>query len=82
MLQRRLIAGGLHLAKAVKSHLPGSHNRPEFQRHRYPAIPLDKVSAKVDRFIELLGKRGPVKRLRIEALNEVMFQIRPETDET
>jgi hypothetical protein len=80
-LQRRLIAGGLHLAKAVKSHLPGSHNRPEFQRHRYPNIPLAEVRAKVDRFLELLGDRGPAVRLQIEALNEVMFQIRPETDE-
>jgi surface carbohydrate biosynthesis protein len=36
--QRWLVTHGLHLAKAVKSHLPGSHNRPEFQKHRFPGI--------------------------------------------
>jgi hypothetical protein len=80
-LQQRLIAGGLNLAKAVKSHLPGSHNRPDFQRHRYPKVPLAEVRAKLDRFIELLGDRGPAVRLHVEALNDVMFQIQPETDE-
>jgi len=76
-LERAMVTGGLHLAKAVKSRLPGSHNRPEFQRHRYPPIPLTEVSRKVDRFRELLGDRAPGPRLRIEALNEVMFQISP-----
>jgi hypothetical protein len=31
-LQRRIIAEGYHLYKRLKPKLPGSHNRPEFQR--------------------------------------------------
>jgi hypothetical protein len=76
-LERRLIAGGIQLAKAVKSHLPGSHNRPEFQRHRYPIVSLAEVRAKLDRFIELLGDRATGPPLQIEPINEVMFEIRP-----
>ena len=74
-LERWLVTGGLHAAKAVKSSLPGSHNRPEFQRHRYPAIPLDEIRAKIERFQQLVGDRAGRSPLQIEQLNEVMFQV-------
>jgi hypothetical protein len=33
-MERWLITQGLHALKRFKAKLPGSHNRPEFQRHR------------------------------------------------
>ena len=39
--QRWVISQGLHALKRVKAKLPGSHNRPEFQRHRYPGLTLE-----------------------------------------
>lgn len=71
-LQRRVLAGGLSLARQVKSRIPGSHNKPEYQLHRYPVLPLDDVRDRVSRFQELLGYR---KDLRIEAVSDVMFRV-------
>jgi surface carbohydrate biosynthesis protein len=70
---RWLVTRGLHMAKAVKSHLPGSHNRPEFQRHRYPGIPLEDVRQKVNKFQTLLRDKTPLK---VDQLNDVTFQIK------
>ena len=74
-LERWLVTRGLHAAKAVKSSLPGSHNKPEFQKHRFPAIVLDDVRRKVDRFQGLLGDRSGTDPIQIEQVNEVMFQL-------
>jgi hypothetical protein len=74
-LERWLVTGGLHAAKAVKSSLPGSHNKPEFQKHRFPAIVLADVRRRMDRFHELLGERSGPAPLQIEQLSDVMFQI-------
>jgi hypothetical protein len=71
-LQRRVLAGGLNLARHVKSHLPGSHNKPEYQLHRFPVIQLDDVRKRMARFQELLGYK---KEFRIEPVSEVMFRI-------
>jgi hypothetical protein len=49
-LQGRLWATGRTLFKQFKSSLPGSHNKPEFQRHRFPEISLDDIQNRVDRF--------------------------------
>jgi len=72
--QRWLVTRGLHLAKRIKSSLPGSHNRPEFQRHRYPGISLENLRAKLDQFQQLRGKN---QELKIEQISNVMFQISP-----
>jgi len=48
--ERWLTTLGLHGIRNVKSWLPGSHNRPEFQRHRYPGLPLEEVSERLARF--------------------------------
>jgi surface carbohydrate biosynthesis protein len=71
-LQRWVLAKGLNLARQVKSHLPGSHNKPEYQLHRYPALTLDDVRNRIARFQELLGYK---KDLRIEPISDVMFRI-------
>ena len=72
--QRWLLTRGLHLAKAVKSHLPGSHNRPEFQKHRFPGIAPDNVAKHIERFQHLLGD---THKLRVEAISDVLVRISP-----
>ncbi len=71
-LHRWILAKGLNLARHVKSHLPGSHNRPEYQLHRYPVLPLEDVRNRIARFQELLGYK---KELRVEPVSDVLFRI-------
>ena len=73
-LERWFVSRGLHLAKAIKSSLPGSHNRPEFQRHRFPEISLETIQAKLLRFRQLLGSTADPK---VEKVTDVIFNIRP-----
>jgi hypothetical protein len=75
--QRWLVTRGLHLAKRIKSHLPGSHNRPEFQRHRYPEVSLDALHDKLLLLQRLLAVKP---KLKVEQISNVMFQIRPRED--
>jgi hypothetical protein len=72
-LQRRIIAEGYHLYKRLKPKLPGSHNRPEFQRHRYPSIPIETINSKIERIQRILKDNT---RLNVTQLNDVLFQIR------
>jgi hypothetical protein len=70
--QRWLVTRGLHLAKNIKSKLPGSHNRPEFQRHRYPGISQEALHTKLSQFQLLLGNKHDLK---VEQISPVMFKI-------
>ena len=72
-LQRRMIAGGYHLYKRLKPKLPGSHNRPEFQRHRYPSISIDTINLKIERIQQLLNDNT---RLNVMPITDVLFQIK------
>jgi hypothetical protein len=72
-LDRWFARKGLHLLRQIKSRLPGSHNRPEFQRHRYPGLPLDEVSAKLSRFQKLLGDHDT--RLAVEPISATIYRI-------
>jgi surface carbohydrate biosynthesis protein len=72
-LQRRIIAEGYHLYKRLKPKLPGSHNRPEFQRHRYPHIPIETIHSKIERIQQILKDNT---RLNVTQLSDVLFQIR------
>jgi hypothetical protein len=49
------------LIKRSKEHIPGSHNRPEFQRHRYPRVSLEEIRARLSRFRQALGSSREVK---------------------
>jgi surface carbohydrate biosynthesis protein len=73
-LERWFVKRGLHLAKQIKSHLPGSHNRPEFQRHRYPGISSAALETKLSQLQQLLGNK---RELKVEQISNVMFQISP-----
>ena len=70
--ERRVIAWSYHLYKRLKPKLPGSHNRPEFQRHRYPGISLDAINSKIERIQHILKD---TTKLKIERLNEVLFRM-------
>ena len=71
-LKRGFVRMGLHLAKRCKSHLPGSHNRPEFQRHRYPGVSQEDLRERAARFQKLLGDDRP---LRIDRLSSKAFRM-------
>jgi surface carbohydrate biosynthesis protein len=71
-LQRRLIADGYHLYKRLKPMLPGSHNRPEFQKHRYPGISLDGLKGKIECIQEILKDST---RIKVDQLSDVLFKI-------
>jgi hypothetical protein len=71
--ERWLTSKGLNAVRGVKSMLPGSHNRPEFQRHRYPGLPLEQVSERLERFQRLLGDRT---RLAVEPVTATIYRIR------
>lgn len=73
-MERWIITHGLHLAKRIKTSLPGSHNRPEFQRHRYPGISLENLRAKLNQFQQL---RGIDRELKVKPVSPVMFKISP-----
>jgi hypothetical protein len=71
-VQRRMIADSYHLYKRLKPKLPGSHNRPEFQKHRYPGITLEALNQKIERIQTILKD---TTRLNVEQLNDVLFRI-------
>jgi surface carbohydrate biosynthesis protein len=73
-LERWFVTRGLHLAKGIKSSLPGSHNRPEFQRHRFPELSLETLEAKLQRFQQLLSY---TTNLKVAKVTDVIFNISP-----
>ena len=67
-----VLSKGLKLARGIKSSLPGSHNKPEFQRHRYPGIPIEVIKSKLALLQKLLGYENP---LPVEQVSDVIFRI-------
>lgn len=70
--QRKLIADGYHLYRRLKPMLPGSHNRPEFQKHRYPRISLEALKNKIERIQQIIHDTN---RLEVTQLSDVLFRI-------
>ncbi len=60
------------LIKRSKERLPGSHNRPEFQRHRYPEVSLEEIRTRISRFQQVLGD---IRELKIEQRSQHFFVI-------
>jgi len=75
-LQGQLLLTGRTLVKRAKAYLPRSHNKPAFQRHRYPQIPLDDIRSRISRFQKLLGDET---ELQVEPLQGTFFRIHPPT---
>jgi len=68
------VRSGLHQVRRLAHRLPGSHNRPEFQRHRYPGISLQEFKAKLAKFQHALEDRTQIEVERIAA---TAFRLRP-----
>jgi hypothetical protein len=66
------VANGRRLVKWLLSYLPNSHNRPEFQRHRFPGISIDALNEKIERIQKILGDTDSLK---VEHLSGVLFRI-------
>jgi len=60
------------LIKRSKERIPGSHNRPEFQRHRYPEVSLEEMRARVLRFQQVLSDS---EQLKVEQMSDHFFRI-------
>jgi surface carbohydrate biosynthesis protein len=60
------------LIKRSKERLPGSHNRPEFQRHRYPEVSLKEIRARLSRFQQVLSDS---RKLQVELISDKFFRI-------
>jgi surface carbohydrate biosynthesis protein len=71
-LEGRSISAIRTLIKRCKEHVPGSHNRPEFQRHRYPEISFREIRARLSRFHQLLGES---REIQVEEISDQFFQI-------
>ena len=66
------IRKGLGLINRYKSHLPGEFNKPAFQRHRYPGIPIREFRARLLRLQTILGYS---KELKVEEISDHIFKI-------
>ena len=71
-IQLQLIADGYHFYKRLKPKLPGSHNRPEFQKHRFPGIKMETLNQKIERIQNILKD---TTRLKVEQISDVLFRI-------
>jgi surface carbohydrate biosynthesis protein len=60
------------LIKRTKERIPGSHNRPEFQRHRYPEVSIEEIRARISRFQQALGDS---RELKVEQRSQQFFEI-------
>jgi surface carbohydrate biosynthesis protein len=71
-LNRWYLAKGLGLINRYKSYLPGEFNKPAFQRHRYPGIPIGDLCARLLRFQTILGHS---EELKVEEIFDQIFRI-------
>lgn len=63
---------GRRCVKWLLGYVPNSHNRPEFQRHRYPGMSREAFQAKIGHVQGVL-KDGA--ELKVEQLSDVLFRI-------
>ena len=71
-IQQWVIAQALFLARWVQPRLPGSHNRPEFQKHRFPGIDIEDLRRRIERFQNILGEK---EKPQAEQLFDKLFRI-------
>ena len=60
------------IVKRYKDSRPASHNRPEFQRHRYPEVSLQDMQNRIFRLKSVLGIQ---EKLRAEKISDQFFRI-------
>ena len=66
------VANGRRLVKWLLSYLPNSHNRPEFQRHKFPGISLGALNEKIEQIQHINGDNTTLK---VEQLSDVLFRV-------
>ena len=66
------VANGRRLVKWLLSYLPNSHNRPEFQRHKFPGISLGALNEKIEQIQHINGDNTTLK---VKQLSDVLFRI-------
>ena len=66
------VANGRRLVKWLLSYLPNSHNRPEFQRHKFPGISPGALNDKIKQIQQIIGDTDALK---VEQLSDVLFRI-------
>jgi surface carbohydrate biosynthesis protein len=71
-LEGRSMSAVRTLIKRSKERLPGSHNRPEFQHHRYPEVSLAEMRRQTFRLQQILGNR---QEPRVEQISGQFFRI-------
>ena len=71
-LEGRSMSAIRTLIKRFKERLPVSHNRPEFQRHRYPEVSLEEIRAHISRLQQVLGDSS---ELKLEQIYDQFFLI-------
>jgi surface carbohydrate biosynthesis protein len=60
------------LKRKFKARLPGSRNKPEFHRHRYPEVSLEEMRARISRFQRVLGDS---RELQVEKISKQFYQV-------
>lgn len=73
-LQGKTLATVRTMIKRYKDSRPGSHNRAEFQKHRYPQLAVRDIAKRISNFQQLLGID---QDLRIEPFQGQFFLITP-----
>jgi hypothetical protein len=71
-VQGRALSIGRTLVKRIKERMPGSHNKPEFQKHRYPDVSLEEMQVRARRFQKILGHSSHVK---VRMIQKQFFEI-------
>ena len=61
------------LKRKFKARLPGSRNKPEFHRHRYPRVSLEEMRTRISRFQRVLGDS---RELQVEKISKQFYQVR------
>ena len=73
-IQRRLASESILFYKRIKPKIPGTHNLPEYQKHRFPGITLEALNKKIQCIQKILADRTGLK---VEQLSDVLFRISP-----
>lgn len=73
-MRGKLMATARTAIKRFKDSRPGSHNRKEFQRHRYPQLTKQDIENKLRRFQQIIGID---QKLSVGPFLEQFFLIEP-----
>ncbi len=78
-LRGRIVATARTAVKRFKDSRPGSHNRKEFQRHRYPQLTRQDIENRLRRFQQIMGID---QEFNVAPYLEQFFLIEPQAKNT